>query len=183
NGPKTGKPTGHEIFEAIASAAGKKNDVATNRIRELGFDGMTHTQGSIATGIGPSHSERERVWIAFEPNQIKAAANQGTFDPNTDKIALSATFDESKHKRGQPKNAGQFGSGGNKAAAPTPTAPTATHAPVEQAQPKEQSATPAKREPASAKDVNITVTGDIGKALPGLTKEHVAALAGARPGS
>lgn len=107
-GPKTGNPTGHELFEAIAKAGGG-NDAATKRIQELGYDGMTHTQGAKASGEA-SKNEAWRVWIAFDPNQVKAVNNRGTFDPDNPKIALS-TWDATKHPRGDDANKGHFAKG------------------------------------------------------------------------
>jgi hypothetical protein len=78
-----------------------------------GFDGMTHIGGD-RMGGGKHH----RVWIAFEPTQIKSVNNRGTFDPSSDRIdyvsarrpAEYASWEENKHPRGQPENAGQFSS-------------------------------------------------------------------------
>lgn len=92
----------------------------TDVIRGLGHDGLTHIGGGRMGGGGTMH----RVWIAFEPPQIKSVQNKGTFDPAQDSIALSAQWDEKKHKRGQPENAGEFGPGGGGAK----TAPTKAHA-------------------------------------------------------
>ncbi len=124
-GPQTGNPTGHELFEAIAKAGGT-NDAATNRMKELGYDGLTHTQGAIVKDQGPSGNEAWRVWVCFEPEQVKAANNRGTFDPHNPKIAMSAAFDDvslsrdskgHEHK-GKGDGGGQFtghggGSGGD----------------------------------------------------------------------
>ena len=44
-------------------------------LQKAGFDGITHIGGDVMGG-GHHH----RVWIAFEPTQIKAVDNEGTFD-------------------------------------------------------------------------------------------------------
>jgi len=49
-------------------------------LQSAGFDGITHVGGHI---MG---TKEHRVWIAFEPNQIKAVENRGTFDPASDVI-------------------------------------------------------------------------------------------------
>lgn len=46
-------------------------------LRDAGFDGITHIGGKIMGG-GHLH----RVWIAFNPTQIKSVDNEGTFNPN-----------------------------------------------------------------------------------------------------
>ncbi len=61
-----------------------KNAV-TAALKKAGYDGITHIGGD-RQGGGHHH----RVWIAFEPSQIKSVANKGTFDPAQDAIALSA---------------------------------------------------------------------------------------------
>ena len=52
--------------------------------RAAGFDGLTHLGGG-RVGWGDS-TRQHRVWIAFEPTQIKSAANSGTFDPENPDI-------------------------------------------------------------------------------------------------
>lgn len=72
-------------------------------IRAAGYDGLTHIGGD-RMGDGHHH----RVWIAFEPEQIKAVENRGTFDPTPnlyethgrvrERVAFEA-WDESKYRR------------------------------------------------------------------------------------
>ena len=57
----------------------KKNEL----LQRLGYDGITHIGGTVTGG------KPHRVWIAFDPNQIKAVDNVGTFDPNNDDITKS----------------------------------------------------------------------------------------------
>lgn len=53
--------------------------IAYNILKADGYDGITHTGDH---RMGGSHTHR--VWIAFEPQQIKAVGNIGTFDPDDD---------------------------------------------------------------------------------------------------
>ena len=52
-------------------------------LTRAGFDGITHIGGGI---VG---DKEHRVWIAFEPNQIKAVSNEGTFSTETANIYKS----------------------------------------------------------------------------------------------
>ena len=53
---------------------------------DMGFDGITHIGG----GRIQKDSKKHRVWIAFNPEQIKSATdNIGTFDPNKADIRYS----------------------------------------------------------------------------------------------
>lgn len=65
----------HIDYAYLKAFLGSKK-LANQAIQEAGYDGITHEGGKV-TG-GKSH----RVWIAFEPTQIKAITNTGTFDPN-----------------------------------------------------------------------------------------------------
>ncbi len=51
--------------------------------KAAGYDGMTH--------VGGKHQgdHEHRVYIAFDPAQVKAVANAGTFDPTQDRFDLS----------------------------------------------------------------------------------------------
>ena len=91
-----GYMTQHQKDVKIAKARSEPNQViaAAMEVRSRvqwvgewfaaqGFDGITHTGGNV-------RGDREhRVWIAFEPEQIKAVANQGTFDPQDSNIYKS----------------------------------------------------------------------------------------------
>ncbi len=55
-----------------------------------GFDGITHTGGQVMGGGKHLH----KVWIAFEPNQVKSANNRGTFDPADERLEFSAEFSQ-----------------------------------------------------------------------------------------
>lgn len=70
-------------YDEISSGMGGR--VRANQfLADIGHDGITHTGGHIM-GNGHLH----RVWIAFEPNQIKAVNNQGTFNPEDDRLEFS----------------------------------------------------------------------------------------------
>lgn len=64
----------HSLYSYMDTSFGKT--IANWALGQLGYDGITHEGGQV-TG-GRSH----RVWIAFEPNQVKSVNNAGTFDPN-----------------------------------------------------------------------------------------------------
>ena len=66
--------SGYTVEAALGHVLGKEGWPAL--LQAAGFDGITHIGGD-RMGGGHHH----RVWIAFEPNQIKAVANAGTFDP------------------------------------------------------------------------------------------------------
>jgi hypothetical protein len=61
-------------------------EIMQDGIRAMGFDGITHIGG----GRIKSDSVKHRVFIAFEPTQIKSATgNIGTYDPNNPDIRYS----------------------------------------------------------------------------------------------
>ena len=62
-------------------------------LAQHGYDGFTHIGGD-RSGEGQHH----RVWIAFEPNQIKSVDNVGTFDPNTGRIGKGLRSDGRVHR-------------------------------------------------------------------------------------
>lgn len=56
----------------------------TDTIRSMGYDGITHIGGNI------KGDKEHRVWIAYEPEQIKSATdNVGTYDPGNADIRYS----------------------------------------------------------------------------------------------
>ena len=63
---------------------GHESEIAQKYFRDYaekrGYDGMAHT-GGWNTG-----NKEHKVWVAWKPNQIKAAKNEGTFNPTTDDI-------------------------------------------------------------------------------------------------
>ncbi len=60
----------------------------TAYLQEQGYDGVTR-RDSWAPGIGTLKGKNYRTWIAFEPPQIKAVENRGTFDPKSPSIYKS----------------------------------------------------------------------------------------------
>ncbi len=54
-----------------------------NTLIEMGYDGITHIGGGRVKKDGARH----RVYIAFEPTQIKSVYNVGTFDPSDTEIS------------------------------------------------------------------------------------------------
>ena len=73
-----GRPDGKLLYHAIAGAVGK--DGANEILRAAGYDGITHIGGQIL-----GHKDH-RVWIAFEPTQIKSTANNGEFSSMDERI-------------------------------------------------------------------------------------------------
>jgi hypothetical protein len=69
-------------YAAVAEQVGGKTRL-NEILAEAGYDGITHTGGRIMGKV------EHRVWIAFEPNQIKAVNNRGTFNPEDDRLEFS----------------------------------------------------------------------------------------------
>lgn len=70
--------------EYIPSADGA--EIMQDGLRAMGHDGITHIGGGRVDPNGVKH----RVWIAFDPEQIKSAiGNRGTFDPNNPDIRFA----------------------------------------------------------------------------------------------
>ena len=103
--------------------------VATTRIlKELGYDGITHTGGVVSGG------KAHKVWIAFDPGQIKSASylSAGTFDPSDPRMKHSRqslverfakAFVESEHPRAADGKWGDKGGGAAVAEAPDRLSP------------------------------------------------------------
>ncbi len=65
-------------------------EIMQDGLRNMGFDGITHMGGGRVNTDGPRH----RVFVAFEPEQIKSAiSNSGTYDPENPDIRFSVTED------------------------------------------------------------------------------------------
>ena len=74
------------VDEGGDEVTGVMNQLATT-IQKLGYDGLTHIGGG-KMGGGHLH----RVWIAFEPTQIKSVDNVGTFDPTNPVITKAMSW-------------------------------------------------------------------------------------------
>jgi len=57
-------------------------EIMQDSLRAMGYDGVTHIGG----GRIKSDSVEHRVWIAFDPTQIKSINNRGTFSPDDARI-------------------------------------------------------------------------------------------------
>lgn len=77
-------PKASNVYYALANQ-GMDKERANRILRQAGYDGITHMGGGRWT-VG---SKEHRVWIAFEPTQIKAKNNQGTFDAENPKLRES----------------------------------------------------------------------------------------------
>lgn len=78
--------SGYAAHQAVAEVLG--DDTVNNLLAHLGYDGITHLS-SDRYGTVKSHHKQEnfgRVWVAFEPNQIKAVANRGTFSSTSNEM-------------------------------------------------------------------------------------------------
>ena len=72
-----------KIYDNLQRVVGKVE--ANHLLQQLGYDGITHIAGDIMGG-GKIH---HRVWIAFNPEQVKSVDNRGTFDAKSKNIKLS----------------------------------------------------------------------------------------------
>jgi 2'-5' RNA ligase len=81
--------TGHRIWTMLKMAF--EAEKATSILAEMGFDGITHKSKDMNGTPSTSENDKDygRVWVAFEPNQIKSTENKGTFDPDTAHIRYS----------------------------------------------------------------------------------------------
>lgn len=61
-----------------------------NAIEEMGYDGITHIGGG---RFNKDSENRHRVYIAFDPTQIKSVENLGTFDKSKGDIRYSKQLD------------------------------------------------------------------------------------------
>lgn len=75
-------------------------EIMQDSIRNMGHDGITHMGG----GRVDSDGVRHRVYVAFDPEQIKSAtANSGAFDAANPSILESVTSDDTKRPRAGPR--------------------------------------------------------------------------------
>ncbi len=79
--------TGKDVLELIEKNVMDMHHADNRNIRQVleafGYDGITHEGGGLMGGGKVMH----RVWIAFEPQQVKSATgNSGAFDPNDPSI-------------------------------------------------------------------------------------------------
>lgn len=83
------------VIERAVSDAGLANweggEVIRTVIESMGHDGITHIGGTRRRVAPGAVRTKHRVYIAFEPEQIKSATgNRGTFDPKDPRIAYGA---------------------------------------------------------------------------------------------
>lgn len=81
--------SGYDAWDIIRQAVDSEhvNDV----LQAAGYDGIMHdAKDQAGTPAKPGEESRYgRCWIAFEPTQIKAVANAGTFDPTNPHIDMA----------------------------------------------------------------------------------------------
>ena len=77
-GGKSGILTRQMLFRMLADwgHSDRGATLYTNYIKSKGYDGITHTGG---WNIG---TKDHKVWITFEPEQVKSTLNEGTFNPD-----------------------------------------------------------------------------------------------------
>lgn len=67
-------------------------EIMQDSLRNMGFDGITHVGGGRHID---SKGVKHRVWIAFDPEQIKSATgNNGNFDHNDSRIAFQRSTED-----------------------------------------------------------------------------------------
>jgi len=89
------KLNSRRVWNAMEECVGsyKVNSV----LSRLGYDGLVHVSQDKMGSIGQESKQNYgNVWVAFEPNQIKAVANEGTFDPSSNKINKAIPFYQKK---------------------------------------------------------------------------------------
>ncbi len=73
-------------YKDLAEIVGGKTK-ANAVLAGMGYDGISHLGSNMARpGTPLAGGGKHRVWIAFEPNQVKSANNEGTFDPSSANI-------------------------------------------------------------------------------------------------
>lgn len=96
---KSGKPiTNYDLWRHAADSCWQGTKDVNKIPQQLGYDGLTH-QSRDERGApwwqGSTEPPHGRVWIAFEPTQIKATSNSGTFDPSNPNIQMSQSTEPS----------------------------------------------------------------------------------------
>jgi ADP-ribose pyrophosphatase YjhB (NUDIX family) len=86
DGNPDGTMPGHVAWRALRDAVG--DDHVNKVLQRLGYDGIVHTSSDQAGAprLKAGDPDFGRVWVAFEPNQIKAVDNKGAFDPSSHNI-------------------------------------------------------------------------------------------------
>lgn len=81
--------SGHSVHAAIADVVGRER--VNLVLQALGYDGILHEANDIygSPRAGLNGSGKGRVWVVFEPTQVKATDNSGTFDPTSTHIRKS----------------------------------------------------------------------------------------------
>lgn len=70
------------MFADNQTPVSEAGDIIATTLQGLGYDGITHMGG----GRVSDTKVRHRVFIAFEPTQIKSVNNRGTYNPNDPNI-------------------------------------------------------------------------------------------------
>lgn len=81
--------TTYHLWRYADDMLGDEHKSISDVVQLLGHDGLAHTAKDDRGAVGSRVHHPDnfgRVWIAFEPNQIKSVDNEGTFDPNDDRM-------------------------------------------------------------------------------------------------
>lgn len=97
-----GNISGRIAHAAVSSLLG--NESVNNFFAAVGFDGIVHRSGDkMGSPIRPRSEWGEfgKIWIAFEPTQIKSIDNSGSFDPNNPNIRMSSWVEYTGPRHGK----------------------------------------------------------------------------------
>lgn len=79
--------SGEKVWAFLRRSIGPSHNVPINQkvigiLKAAGYDGITHIDGVKHGGVGvKGYGIKHRVWIAWEPAQVKDVKNTGTFNP------------------------------------------------------------------------------------------------------
>lgn len=89
-------PSNESVFREVEEVLSQEGipdyegaEIIQNGIRSMGYDGITHIGGGRVNKDGVRH----KVFIAFDPTQIKSIFNRGTFDANDPRILYQGDKD------------------------------------------------------------------------------------------
>lgn len=93
NGAETNEDAWRDMLDALADEGYYQYDAeetAQDVLRFMGYDGITHIGGG---RYGAKDGPRHRVFIVFDPGQVKSIYNQGDFNPENPDIRYSISPD------------------------------------------------------------------------------------------
>lgn len=97
--------TGKQLHYFLSDAVG--DEETNNYLAKLGFDGIMHRSSDLSGTPRVEDTEPDfgKVWVAFNPNQIKSVDNEGTFDTSNNHIGknLSVAVKDTTGMQNVPK--------------------------------------------------------------------------------